>query len=565
MSKKLPYGISNFADLIESNYAYVDKTRFIELLENENNCYQFLLRPRRFGKSLFLSVLENYYDMNKKHNFQNLFKDLYIGKNPTKEQGKYAILYFNFSAINTENEEEFKNSFKLRILNSAITFYGKYKDRFKIISNELNQFRDSGPGINSLDVIYRLAELNNIPIFTIIDEYDHFSNDLVAMGSEFYGKMVGRAGLVRDFYESLKIATSTVMKRIFITGVTPIMLNDLTSGFNIATDYSLFPKYNELFGFTKKEVEYLIQETGIDKNLIEVDMEAYYNGYLFHKNAENKVYNSTMVLFLFNQISQLGKQPEQVIDTNLQTDLNRLKKLAKNKANREALLKIANEGSVSGNIVEKFSLDKIESEEHFISLLFYLGMLTIGGTHRGMPLLKIPNYSIKTLYFEYIVHYVKNLEKEQFSDSELSRVIAQMAFDGEIKPYLDFFAENFLKRLSNRDLINFDEKYIKVMMLASLFMSRLYLPVSESENINGYTDIYLPRHYAIPDIKYEYVLEVKYAKTDASEIEVKTLLSQAEEQIEKYKKDPRFADREDIKFATIVFKGKGEYICKDSL
>jgi hypothetical protein len=315
-----------------------------------------------------------------------------------------------------------------------------------------------------------------------------------------------------------------------------------------------------MFGFTSEEVEWLMQETGVDKNLIKVDLEYYYNGYMFHEGGANKVYNSQMILYLLNQILHLGMQPKNIIDTNLQTDYERLRRLAENENNREKLLRITREGGIYGNIIEKFSIDKLNSDEYFISLLFYLGMLTNGGLQRGKIWLKIPNYSIKTLYWEYAVSYVQDLEEKRISTFDISEAIDKMAFDGDIKPYLDFFTENFLKRLSNRDLMNFDEKYIKVMMLATLFTSRLYLPVSEDENINGYTDIYLQRHPAVPDIKFEYVFELKYTKTEASESDIKAMFAEAEIQIEKYKKDPRFAGREDVKFAAIVFKGKGEFL-----
>jgi hypothetical protein len=357
----------------------------------------------------------------------------------------------------------------------------------------------------------------------------------------------------------MKIATSTVMKRIFITGIAPVMLNDLTSGFNMATDYSLFPKYNETFGFTREEVEWLMQETGVDKNLIKVDMESYYNGYMFNKNAENKVYNSQMILYLFNQVLQLGEQPEQIIDTNLQTDYERLRRLAENENNRGKLLQITREGGIVGSVIEKFSLDKLNSEEYFFSLLFYLGMLTNGGVKEGQTYLKIPNYSIRTLYWGYLVAYAQDLEEMQISVVELSNTLREMAFRGDIKPFLDFFSNNYLKRFSNRDLMNFDEKYVKAIMLAVLFTGRLYLPVSEDETTEGYTDIYLLKHPAIQDIKFEYVFEIKYAKTRAAKAEIKAKFKEASLQIEKYKTDPRFVNRSDVKFVAIVFKGKGEY------
>jgi hypothetical protein len=270
-----------------------------------------------------------------------------------------------------------------------------------------------------------------------------------------------------------------------------------------------------------------------------------------------------MILYLFNQILSLGAQPKQIVDTNLQTDYERLRRLAENENNREKLLQIIKDGGIFGEIIEKFSLEKLNSEEYFISLLFYLGMLTNGGIVEGQPYLKIPNYSIKTLYWQYAVSYAQEQEEKRVSVFELVKNIREMAFRGNTKPYLDFFVENFLKRLSNRDLINFDEKYVKVMMLSSLFTSNLYLPVSEDENINGYTDIYLMKHPVVRDIKFEYVFELKYVKTQPSKEEKESKFAEAFAQIEKYKKDSRFANRDDLKFVALVFEGKGDYEARE--
>jgi hypothetical protein len=560
--KKIPYGQSNFANIIKRNYAYVDKTRFIELLENENNTYQFFIRPRRFGKSLFLSILENYYDLNKKEGFEATFGNLYIGKHPTPEQGKYAVIKFDFSGLNTDSHESFVASFSNRVQETVSVFFSLYSDRFSNANAMVQKLDKEKYGTDSMNFIYGAAAKSNIPLFVIIDEYDHFANNIIAMGSAYKNETT-KGGIVRAFYETLKTGTSTVVERIFITGISPMMLNDLTSGFNMSTDYSLLPKYNEMFGFTKEEVEYLMQETGVDENLINIDMEYYYNGYLFNESGENNVYNSQMILYLFNQILISGKQPKQVVDTNLQTDYGRLRRLAENKNNREKLLQITQDGGTFGNVVEKFSLDKLESEEYFVSLLFYLGMLTHGGVKRGRVWLKIPNYSIKTLYWEYIVSYSQNLNEKQVSDNLLSEATEKMAFDGDFKSYLDFFTENFLKRLSNRDLIDFNEKYIKAMLLATLFTSNLYLPVSEYEITNGYADTYLQKHPAVPDIKFEYVFELKYAKTKATENEKEEKFAEAAAQIEKYRKDPRFAGRNNMKFVAIVFEGKGDYEARE--
>lgn len=560
--KKLPYGNCNFADLIARKFAYVDKTRYIELLENENNSYQYMLRPRRFGKSLFLSTMENYYDLNNKEKFETLFGDLYIGKHPTPERGTYAILKFSFSGLDTETKETFKASFLGRIQECVIKYLERYSGIFGDTGFLVQSIMENKLGVGALDVAYRMAASVGVKIFVMIDEYDHFANNLIAMG-ETYRSETQRGGIVRTFYEALKEATDSVVRRIFITGVSPMMLNDLTSGFNMATNMSLRPYYNEMFGFTRDEVEWLMDQSGVDKSLITIDMEYYYNGYMFNNDGKDKVYNSQMVLFLFDQILSLKKLPNEIVDKNLKTDYGRLQRLAESERNRVKLLEIIREGGVAGQIHDIFSLEKLNSEEYFVSLLFYMGMLTCGGTFEGDTYLKIPNYSVKTLYWEYLMEYINNEQgKEVIETSKLAATIKDMAYRGNIKPFLDFFVENFAKRLSNRDLAMFDEKYIKVMMLSALYFNRYYYPVSEQENINGYTDIYLERNPAIHDIKYEYVLEIKYIKTNTDKNK-KNAFAEAMTQIEKYKKDTRFAERGNVKFAAIVFRGKGDYEIKD--
>jgi hypothetical protein len=563
--KKLPYGMSNFADIIEGGYAYVDKSHFIELLEDENNPYQICLRPRRFGKSLFLSVLENYYDLGRKNKFESLFGDLYIGEHSTPEQGKYAILSFNFSGLDTaDSRERFKASFLDRIEKSVIAFFDKYKEVFTNAAEESRLIREQKPGVGALDSAYNAAASTGVRIFAIIDEYDHFANNLIAMGKT-YTDEIKAGGIIRTFYESLKIGTSSIIRRIFITGVSPMMLCDLSSGFNMATNLSFFDKYNDMFGFTRGEVGWLARETGVDMSLIQVDMESYYNGYMFSDDGLDRVYNPQMVLYLFYQTLMTGKQPKQIIDDNLRTDSERLRRLVEDGNNLETMMCIVKDGGIITNVKESFSIGKLNSNEYFVSLLFYLGLLTKGDTVEGLTYLKIPNYSIKTLFWEYLAVYIQELEENSDHYDELKKTTQEMAFRGNAQPYLDFFSEKVLKHLSNRDLTKFDEKYVKVMLLVNLLASNLYLPKSEDENINGYTDIYLQKHPAGPNIKFEYVFEIKYIKTDAKnrENEKASKLAEAFGQIEKYKKAPRFANRSDIKFFALVFEGKGDYDAKE--
>jgi hypothetical protein len=289
--KRLPSGNSDFRDIMLQNYAYVDKTQFIKKLENESNRNQFFIRPRKFGKSLFLRMLNCYYNLNYKDGFEQLFGSLYIGRNPTPERNRYAILEFDFSGLNTNSESDFKKSFSREVQESVCKLMDDYENIIPDAQEHVRQIKEKDLGIDSLKIAFNTASRYGFQIYTIIDEYDHFANDLIAMGElrgkEFYRSMVAANGLVRDFYEKIKAATkSSTVYRTFITGISPVMLDDLTSGYNIAEILTLNPQYNEMMGFTQAEVEILMTETGVDPALINVDMEAYYNGYLFHQDGE---------------------------------------------------------------------------------------------------------------------------------------------------------------------------------------------------------------------------------------------------------------------------------------
>ncbi|MDR1919193.1 MAG: ATP-binding protein [Tannerellaceae bacterium] len=561
--KRLPYGTSNFEKLISENYAYVDKTQFIEQLENEANPYQFFIRPRKFGKSLLLSMLSHYYDINRAGKFESLFGDLYIGKHPTPHKNGYGIIEFNFSGLNTYSEEDFKASFSRNVQDAIIRFISRYRNLFPQAEELIQKIDQEGWGIDALRIAYNAARAAGIKIFVLIDEYDHFANDLIAMGNQMgddvYRRMVRANGLVRDFYETLKIGTADVLDRIFITGISPIMLDDLTSGFNMAAILTLDLAYNEMMGFTRKEVDALMVETGVNPDHINVDMELYYNGYLFHKEGENRVYNPSMILFFFNQILKEGKAPENIIDDNLKTDYGRLQRLFLNDENREKLLEITKENSIASEILRKFSIDNMENDKYFISLLFYMGLLTIDKFEAGRTYLKIPNYSIQTVYWEYIEELTRDLNKEiRFDSSAQKTSVWELAYKGNPHPFIEFISQNIFSRLSNRDLIRFDEKYIKIMLLNGLFQSNYYIPTTEREVENGYIDIYLQRNPSQPDVKYEWVWELKYLKkADRRELHAKR--KEARAALEKYRESRQFGERPGLKYAALIFIGKDRY------
>ncbi|MDR1170734.1 MAG: AAA family ATPase, partial [Prevotellaceae bacterium] len=262
--KRIPYGKSNFRDIILSGYAYIDKTRFIEELENEDNPNHFFIRPRKFGKSMFLTTLRSYYDINAKDEFEQIFGNLYIGKHPTPERNSYSIMEFDFSGLNTADEQRFRKTFVNKIRTTVKRFLEAYKNIIPDAEYLIRQVgAEKDPDIDILDFAFDVASANGIKIYVIIDEYDHFANDLIAMGTlagkDFYKTMVAANGMVRDFYERIKAATKDdTVYRTFITGISPVMLDDLTSGYNIAKILTLNPKYNEMLGFTHAEVKTLM-------------------------------------------------------------------------------------------------------------------------------------------------------------------------------------------------------------------------------------------------------------------------------------------------------------------
>ena len=562
--KRLPYGTSNFERIIVENYAYVDKTRFIEMLENEQNPNQFFIRPRKFGKSLFFSMLSHYYDMLCANRFQALFGGLYIGKNPTPLKNSYVVMEFDFSGLNTSSPEDFMKSFEQNIQYTVSIFLEKYKSVFPRATDLVEQINRNQEGIGSLRTSYGAALLANVKIFVIIDEYDHFANDLIAMGSrlgdDVYRRMVRSNGLVRDFYETLKIGAKTVIDRIFITGISPVMLDDLTSGFNTAVNLTLEQQYNEMLGFTQAEVDALMTETGVDPARINVDMSLYYNGYLFHPEGENRLYNPSMVLYFFDRILRDGKTTlANIIDSNLKTDYGRLKRLVQTDKSRDALIQIAKEGSIVAKIIEKFSMDIMFNDDYFVSLLFYMGLITIKEPDLASVRLCIPNYSIETVYWEYIRRLTQESSPLMTLETKsLEDAIKAMALEGDLHRYIDYVSQNAFSKLADKDLRHFDEKYIKLLLLAYLFQSEIYIPMSEYETGSGYTDIFLQRNPQLPQVKYEWVLELKYLKTSDEE-KLPQAQKEASEQLHRYIHAHRLNGRADVKTAIVVFIGKNKY------
>ncbi|WP_434282312.1 AAA family ATPase [Clostridium botulinum] len=509
--KRIPYGISNFEVLREKNYLYVDKTSYIELLDRYAP-YNFFIRPRRFGKSLFISMLENYYDINKKDKFEELFGDLYIGKNPTEEKNSFLVWKISFAGVDAgHGEEELRNSFNSKVLLSAIKLINKYSNLLDV---------DTIPkGMESAEVIVQyislLASKIDIPVLVLIDEYDNFANELITGGKQStYSGILHGEGFVKVFYKAIKDATADNFNRIFMTGVSPIMLDDLTSGFNITRNYTLDKNLNAMMGFTQDEIYSIMDQVGItDKPIREkiyTDMKQYYNGYKFNEDSKS-VFNPDMSMYFLDSYLAYNEYPKEMIDNNVKTDYGKVNQLAYNFNDREALEEIMTTGETSTMLVDRFNIHTMYSvKENFKSLLFYLGMLTIKEQGLLGTVLKIPNYVIKTIYWE---QYFQRINEDYSIQIQKVRIaVNEMRTNGNIYPLMELVG-TILEDLSNRDLIKMDEKNIKMMLLTLLGVDSTYFIKSEDENNNGYVDIMLKRKIQFKDItKFQWIIELKYIK-----------------------------------------------------
>ena len=396
--RKLPYGISDYERLVENDYYYIDKTKYIEELENLPEPYIMFLRPRKFGKTLFTSTLENYYDLKKVDKFEKLFENTYIGKNPTKLKNKYHILKFNFSGIDTSNEDKTMKGFKGKIVSSVKTFVEKYGMNF-FVNTE-----DEAEGI--LDNLIKAFGIQkpNEKIYVIIDEYDHFANELLGFNTNQLKNLVSKNGKIRKWYEILKEGTESVIDRIFITGVAPITLDSLTSGFNIGSDKTQNAKFNEMMGFTKDELITMMQELELSKQEQEEIlpiMKENYDGYKFALEGREKIYNSNMCLYFLNNYIEQRKIPNQLIDVNIASDyskLGRMLDLCRGEEREKIIEKTVSGEGIVGEITAKFNPAIEFTEKDLVSMLFYLGYLTIAGEEFEMPELKIPNRVMKEFY-----------------------------------------------------------------------------------------------------------------------------------------------------------------------
>ena len=557
MNLKMPYGISNYEKIVNDGYYYVDKTMYIEKLENLPETNIMFLRPRKFGKTLFTSVLENYYDKNKKESFEKLYGNTYIGKNPTKLKNSYCILRFNFSGINTENEETTMKGFKEKVTISIEGFTKKYGIEFYI-----NPEQTVEGMTRSLIEAFKIQKPQE-KIYIIIDEYDHFANELLGFNTEQFRNLVSKNGKVRKWYEILKEGTETVVDRIFITGVAPITLDSLTSGFNIGKDISQDIRFNEMMGFTREELVQILNNEEIpveeQKKILPI-MKENYDGYKFSMKAKNEIYNSNMCLYFLSEYSWSKEVPEDLIDVNIASDYNKVGKmlnLCKGENRLEILRKTVQGEPIINKIVKKFNPAIEFTENDMISMLYYLGYLTISGELVGIPELTIPNKVMKEIYADYFMQMMDKEAEFRIDNNANQEILIQLAQEGRIDKIVEIL-KIYLNNLSNRDLIKFDEKYIKLIFYCIAMNIKAYSTKSEMEVNRNYPDILLvPRDsskgYKAVMVEFKYIKKGEVAKLEDKQKE-------AREQIERYSSFEDIKDIQGLRKYTIVVVTNDIYV-----
>ena len=574
--KLLPYGVADFATVIEQNLYYVDKTMFIPELEKQPRNL-FFIRPRRFGKSIFLSMLYSYYDCTQSHKFQSLFGNLWIGQHPTPLQGKYQVLFLDFSQI-TGNIDKLETKFNSYLSINLDAFVRQYSEYYQAEMEEILAQEDFE---EKMELIFKAAKAHQYHLYLIIDEYDNFTNVILnERGEKVYHAITHADGFYRDVFKKFK----GNFERIFMMGVSPVTLDDVTSGFNIGWNISIKPEFDEMLGFSTTDVvemfTYYKEHGSIpadsDIDAIVNDMKPWYDNYCFAKQAlkkKTRMFNCDMVLYYLRNYMDDGCSPRQMIDPNTRTDYGKMKKLLqfdKLDGERKGIIrKIAEEEQIVTQLYESFSAYQIPKAEIFPSLLFYYGMLTIKGTRGSKLILGIPNNNVRKQYYGYLEEEYQ--AKAYVDVNQLTDYYYDMAYDGKWKEGLRFMADAYAKVSSVRDGIE-AERNLQGFFMAYLNLNDYYITAPELELNHGYCDFFLLpdlTHYAS---QHSYILELKVlSKKDFSAIvegeftedgkpmtKAEKQWREAVEQIHRYAEAPRVeALRQGTKLHLIIMQFEG--------
>ncbi len=562
----IPYGRGNFRSIRLDGCLYVDKTRFIRTLEQER--YAFFIRPRRFGKTLWLTMLNAYYDRAQSKDYEAVFAGTDIGRQPTGNRSRYVTLYFDFSAFKQAlpTLEEHFEEYCTRHLRHTLR---RNRDLFDEETARVILGQRSISG--QLDELFLYVRDRGIPLYVLIDEYDNFANTILAeQGAEAYHSFTHGGGFYRNFFAILKAGTAETgcIERLFVTGVSPITMDDVTSGFNIGANLSLRPDFNEMLGFTEDEVRDML-ETYRNLGVFDQNPEAaldtmreWYDGYRFAKAAGNVVYNTDLVLYYLKHSLPNEPGPDNLIDANVRIDYGKLRHLLtvgrQLNGNFDLLREVIAEGRADSEIVDSFPLARLTRRENFLSLLHYFGLLSIRGVTAETPRLGIPNQTVRRLMYGYLRDAYDDVGVFSLDLVEFDRLTRRMALAGDWRPALERLSTAMAEQTSVRDYLQ-GEKVVQGFLAAYLSTSSYFVFHTEMELAKGYADLVLePRPARYPGMRYGYVIELKYLARGAAAAQVATTAAAAAAQVRGYLGDGRLARRypeAQFKGLALVFRG----------
>ncbi len=554
MLRLLPYGETDYVTIRKENSYYVDKTAYIPYFENAAK-YIMFLRPRRFGKSLFLNTLSAYYDVLRKDQFEQNFSGLYVFDHPTPRQGQYMILKFNFSGVDS-NKECVQDSFNAQtclVIETFVDNYAKYlpPDAAEIIAKSERKCDIL------LSTLIKLAKKSPYKIYIMIDEYDNFANTLFSIDEEAYKDLTHGDGFFRLFFNVLKLMTTdneAPVERVFITGVSPLTLSDVTSGFNIAKNLSIEAFPNDVMGFSESDVramlEYYRKETGVfkhsDDDLI-ATMRTHYDNYCFSSDmiGEERVFNSDMVLYFVDKyISSKGKIPEKLIDPNVSTDYFKMEKMVKIEQNfgekSQIILDIVNTGRTFFELNPEFAISELSNPENLQSLLYYMGLLSFGVDDEGYPCFVVPNDTVRQQYCRYLEKCYSQSVGWRTDVAKINTLWNTLVFKGDCKPYISYIASVIDGNTAVRDFDDKGESFVKGFFLAHFCKNTSFITYTEQEADHGFADMFLePLGYK----RHAYMIEFKYCKKNDSDSVVEQKKAQAKEQLQRYLADKRIVEK----------------------
>jgi hypothetical protein len=515
-----PYGNADFRDIVTSGSFYIDRTDRIPLLERGK--YQLFIRPRRFGKSLLLSTLFNYYDLASAHVFDDLFGHLAIGRDPTPLRSSYFVLRWDFSCVDpTGNVEQIRralhNHVNIRIDNFLKYYHGHGVHGVTIHPDD---------ALSSLESLAGSVQATGHPLFLLIDEYDNFANEVMMSAQRDakrrYEALVFEEGPLRTLFKAMKsLAGQGLIDRIFITGVSPVVMSDITSGFNIAENIYLEPEFNDLCGFTLEEIKSGLQgvlkacgkDEGDAGQVLDI-LRTWYNGYTFAYDTEQLIYNPTLSLYFLKHYAKTCNYPPKMLDSNLSTDRAKLEYIARFSGGDQLLLDLAGDDYLVAveDIADRFGMrdmlrDQSKDYTFMVSLLYYFGVLSLEGrTPDGELLLRVPNLVMRKLYVERIAEM---LLPDPMRRDEGKDAAKQLYQGGDMAPLCAFVERKYFKVFHTADYRWANELTVKTAFLTLLYNDTLYVMDSEPELERRRADLTMiirpdARRFTVLDILVEF-------------------------------------------------------------